>query len=126
MNLQVIEIPDGGHRVGVQAAARRCPRPDRGQDLGHPVRAGRLRADRARGQGATPVRGSRAHPLQGQEQTALAEGGQPRPRQATRHQRPRSAQLKTGRILRKLRCCPWKARQLAKAIPALQAREMEG
>ena len=34
-----------------------------------------------------------------------------------------NAQLKTWRILRKLRCCPWKAGQLAKAIHVLQARE---
>jgi DDE superfamily endonuclease/Helix-turn-helix of DDE superfamily endonuclease len=32
-----------------------------------------------------------------------------------------NAQLKTWRILRKLRCCPWKAGQLAKAIHVLQA-----
>jgi hypothetical protein len=32
-------------------------------------------------------------------------------------------QLKTWRILRKLRCCPWRAGQLAKAIHALQIRE---
>ena len=31
-----------------------------------------------------------------------------------------NAQLKTWRILRKLRCCPWRAGQLAKAIHALQ------
>jgi hypothetical protein len=37
-----------------------------------------------------------------------------------------NAQLKTWRILRKLRSCPWKAGQLAKAIHVLQAREMEG
>ena len=37
-----------------------------------------------------------------------------------------NAQLKTWRILRKLRCCPWKAGQLAKAIHVLQARETEG
>jgi len=37
-----------------------------------------------------------------------------------------NAQLKTWRILRKLRCCPWKAGQLAKAIHVLQTREMEG
>jgi len=37
-----------------------------------------------------------------------------------------NAQLKTWRILRKLRCCPWKAGQLAKAIHVLQARENEG
>jgi hypothetical protein len=31
--------------------------------------------------------------------------------------------LKTWRILRKLRCCPWRAGQLAKAIHVLQLRE---
>src|SRR6266851_8683987 len=31
-----------------------------------------------------------------------------------------NAQLKTWRILRKLRCCPWRAGQLAKAIHALE------
>jgi len=36
-----------------------------------------------------------------------------------------NAQLKTWRILRKLRCCPWQAGQLAKAIHVLQAREMQ-
>jgi hypothetical protein len=34
-----------------------------------------------------------------------------------------NAQLKDWRILRKLRCCPWRAGQLAKAIHALQIRE---
>ena len=34
-----------------------------------------------------------------------------------------NAQLKTWRILRKLRCCPWRAGQLAKAIHILQIRE---
>jgi len=34
-----------------------------------------------------------------------------------------NAQLKTWRILRKLRCCPWRAGQLAKAIHALQIHE---
>src|SRR6266516_5410517 len=37
-----------------------------------------------------------------------------------------NAQLKTWRILRKLRCCPWKAGQLAKAIHVLQTREISG
>jgi hypothetical protein len=36
---------------------------------------------------------------------------------------PANAQLKNWKILRKLRCCPWKAGQLAKAIHVLQARE---
>jgi DDE superfamily endonuclease/Helix-turn-helix of DDE superfamily endonuclease len=34
-----------------------------------------------------------------------------------------NAQLKSWRILRKLRCCPWRAGQLAKAIHVLQIRE---
>ncbi|MQY05313.1 IS5 family transposase ISAmi2 [Actinomadura sp. RB68] len=34
-----------------------------------------------------------------------------------------NAQLKSWRILHKLRCCPWKANQLAKAILILQNRE---
>ena len=34
-----------------------------------------------------------------------------------------NAQLKAWRILRKLRCCPWRAGQLAKAIHVLQIRE---
>jgi hypothetical protein len=37
-----------------------------------------------------------------------------------------NAQLKAWRILRKLRSCPWRAGQLAKAIHVLQAREIEG
>jgi hypothetical protein len=37
-----------------------------------------------------------------------------------------NAQLKSWRILRKLRCCPWRAGQLAKAIHGLQTREMGG
>ena len=34
-----------------------------------------------------------------------------------------NAQLKTWRILRALRCCPWRTGQLAKAIHVLQVRE---
>jgi DDE superfamily endonuclease/Helix-turn-helix of DDE superfamily endonuclease len=34
-----------------------------------------------------------------------------------------NAQLKTWHVLRKLRCCPWRAGQLAKAIHVLQIRE---
>jgi hypothetical protein len=37
-----------------------------------------------------------------------------------------NAQLKTWHILRKLRCCPWRAGQLAKAIHVLHTREIEG
>jgi hypothetical protein len=34
-----------------------------------------------------------------------------------------NAQLKTWRILRKLRCCPKRAGQIVKAIHVLQSRE---
>ncbi len=37
-----------------------------------------------------------------------------------------SARLKSWRIVRKLRCCPWRAGQLAKAIHVLQTRETGG
>ena len=37
-----------------------------------------------------------------------------------------NAQLKSRRILRKLRCCPWRAGQLAKAIHVLQTCEIGG
>jgi hypothetical protein len=37
-----------------------------------------------------------------------------------------NAQLKSWRILRKLRCCPWRAGLLAKAIHVLQTRETGG
>jgi len=37
-----------------------------------------------------------------------------------------NAQLKTWQILRKLRCCPWRAGHLAKAIHVLQTRETTG
>ena len=37
-----------------------------------------------------------------------------------------NAQLKSWRILRKLRCRPWRAGQLAKAIHVLQSRETGG
>ena len=37
-----------------------------------------------------------------------------------------NAQIKSWRILRKLRCCPWRAGRLAKAIHVLQACEIGG
>jgi DDE superfamily endonuclease len=37
-----------------------------------------------------------------------------------------NAQLKSRRILRRLRCCPWRAGQLAEATHVLQAREIGG
>jgi hypothetical protein len=37
-----------------------------------------------------------------------------------------NAQLKTWHIWRKLRCCPWRTGQLAKAIHVLRTREIGG
>ena len=37
-----------------------------------------------------------------------------------------NAQLRSWRILRKLRCCPWRTGQLAKAIHVLQTRDIGG
>ena len=37
-----------------------------------------------------------------------------------------NAQLKAWAIMRKLRCCPWRAGQIAKAIHVLQTREAAG
>jgi len=37
-----------------------------------------------------------------------------------------NAQLKTWHILRKLRCCPWRAGHIAKAIHVLQTHEIRG
>jgi hypothetical protein len=51
---------------------------------------------------------------------------QPRLRPAARPGERANAQLKTWRIPRKLRCCPWRAGPLAKAIHVLQASEADG
>ena len=62
-------------------------------------------------------------PYKGQEQARITERGQ---HERTRgYARPGSARTPSSRleILRKLRCCPWRAGQLAKAIHVLQIRE---
>ena len=70
-----------------------------------------------------PGQRARESPVQGQEQAG------PQKEANRAHARLRSpgeranAQLKTWRILRKLRCCPWRAGKLAKTIHVLQARE---
>jgi DDE superfamily endonuclease len=46
--------------------------------------------------------------------------------QATRSRRARQRPAQTWRILRKLRRCPWRAGQLAKAIHVLQTRGIGG
>jgi hypothetical protein len=65
-------------------------------------------------------------PCKGQKQAGLAEGRQPAHATLRGPGERANAQLKTLRVLRKLRCCPWNARQLAKAIHTLQAREIAG
>ena len=70
--------------------------------------------------------GGTCSPRTGAEQARLPESRQPRPRQAAGPGERANAQLKTWHILRKLRCCPWRAGQLAKAIHVLQTREIAG
>jgi hypothetical protein len=105
-----------GHRVGVRAAARRRARPDCGPDPGHRAGAGRLRAGDPGGQGLRRRREHIRTPYRGRNKPASQEDAN---RAHARLRSPgerASAQLKTWRILRKLRCCRWKAGQLAKAI----------
>jgi len=60
--------------------------------------------------------------------------GKPESQKAANHAHARlrapgeraNAQRKTWHILRKLRCCPWEAGQIAKAIHVLQTREIGG
>jgi DDE superfamily endonuclease/Helix-turn-helix of DDE superfamily endonuclease len=66
----------------------------------------------------TPYRGRNKPPSQKAANRAHAQLRAPAERA--------NAQLKTWPILRKLRCCPWRAGQLAKAIHVLQAREIDG
>ena len=66
----------------------------------------------------TPYRGRNKPPSQKSANRAHAQLRAPAERA--------NAQLKTWHLLRKLRCCPWRAGQLAKAIYVLQARETDG
>ena len=108
MNLQVIASPDGD----IVWVSGRCPavrpRPDRGPDLGH--RAGNgasglvVLADKGYA-GAdehirTPNKGRNKPASQKKANRAHARLRGPGERA--------NAQLKSWRILRKLRCCPWK------------------
>jgi hypothetical protein len=65
-------------------------------------------------------------PYRGRNKPASQEGRQPRPCPATIPGERANAQLETWHILRKLRCRPWRAGQLAKAIHVRQAREIAG
>ena len=59
-------------------------------------------------------------PVQGQEQAGTAERGQPGPRETPRTRRKGERPAQDLEILDKLRCCPWRAGKLAKAIHVLQ------
>jgi DDE superfamily endonuclease len=64
----------------------------------------------------------REGPVQGEEQAESRKAAN-RAHAALRAPGERAnARLKNWHILRKLRCCPWRAGQLAKAIHALQMR----
>jgi DDE superfamily endonuclease/Helix-turn-helix of DDE superfamily endonuclease len=125
MNLQVIASPDG-EIVWVSG-----PLPGAVHDLTAARIWGILRALAASGLIVLADKG-----YNGGEHLITPYKGKDKPpsqKEANRaHARLRSpgeranAQLKTWRILRKLRCCPWKAGQLAKAIHVLQTCETQG
>ena len=63
-------------------------------------------------------------PYRGRNKPESQKASQPGPRAGSAlPASARTRQLKSWRILRKLRCCPWRAGQLAKAIHVLQLRE---
>ena len=108
--------------MGVRCAARIGARQEGRVDLGRAGRAGRppvvTLADKGY-QGSTyakiPYKGKNKPESQKQANKAHAKLRSPGKRA--------NAQLKTWKILNKLRCCPWRAGQLAKAIHVLQVRE---
>jgi hypothetical protein len=125
MNLQVIASPDGDI-VWVSGPLPGAVHDLTAADLGHHRRTGRL----------GPGRPGRGRGYLGEDciRTPYREKNKPAPqKQANRaHARLRApgeranAQLKSWRILRKLRCCPWRAGKLARAIHVLQDREIGG
>jgi hypothetical protein len=126
MNLQVISAPDG-EILWISGPLPGCrARPDRGPDLGHPART---RGVRARGAGYKGYAGAGEHvriPYRGRGKPASQKDANRAHAQLRSPGERANAELKTWRILRKLRCCPWQAGQLAKAIHVLQAREIGG
>ncbi len=65
-------------------------------------------------------------PYRGRNKPASQKARQLRPRQSARPRRTRQRPAQALGILRKLRCCPWRASQIAKAIHILQTREIAG
>ena len=109
------------HPLGLRSAARLGPRQEGRVDAGRPGRTGgRLVTLADKGyQGSTyakiPYKGKNKPDSQKQANKAHAKLRAPGERA--------NAQLKTWKILTKLRCCPWRAGQLARAIHVLQLRE---
>ena len=123
MNLQVIAVPARRHPVGVRRAARLGPRQESRMDLGRARRAGEARAwspSRTRDTRAAPGRRSRTR-------ARTSPSRRKRPTAPTRNSAPpangRTRSSRHGRSSRKLRCCPWRAGKLAKAIHVLQLHE---
>ncbi len=114
-------VRNRGGQIITQARSQRCPQQrvpawnvakplvDEAidQDPHLPPRAPcRAAVDRAGRQGLPQRRRPHPDPVPGTKQARLPERGQPRLRPATTPGERANAQLKTWRILRKLRCCP--------------------
>jgi len=101
-------------RVSVRPTARLGLRLEGRSDLGHHRRAGRRRVNHPRRQGPTGAGDPVITPYRGRNKPASQKEAN---RADTRLRAPgerADAQLKNWRILCKLRCCPWRARQIAK------------
>ena len=121
MNLQVIAVSGRRHPVGVRRAARLGPRQESRVGLGRARRAGESRPGHPGRQGI-PGQHLGEGPVQGEEQAGAAERGQPRPRETPRPRRAGKRAAQGMEDPRKLRCCPWRAGKLAKAIHVLPQR----
>lgn len=91
-------------------------------DLGRPGRTGGRGPSCPRRQGL-PGAAHAKTPVQGKNKPEIPETGQQGAAKLRAPGEGAKAQLKSWRILCNLRCCPWRAGQLAKAIHVLQLRE---
>jgi hypothetical protein len=119
MNLQVIASARGRHPVGLGSAA-----PARSTMRGPSGSGACSMSWRKRAWSPWPTGDTRAVPeRKPRTRGRTSQNRRKKPTAPTRTPRPgerANAQLKTWDILDKLRCCPWKAGQLAKAIHALR------
>jgi Helix-turn-helix of DDE superfamily endonuclease len=127
--------------LAARAPKRRSSRPRRGTSCGSPARCqdqcttrrpngSRACSTRWRKPAWSPSRtkGTRAAPgRRSRTRAGASPSRRSRPTGPTPSSAPlakrANAQLKVWKILTKLRCCPWRAGQLAKAIHVLQLRE---